>query len=181
MITLNYTIYEQEYKDFFYFLGWIAPHKKKDRIRYQATSIISYLALFFLVFYFIRPIPLTIPVLIIITLCGIGLYIYNNYRLKNHFYRQGTKIYNDSDKDYGEVTIGESGIFGKSKDSDVHYKWSAFTKKYEVASAYYLLISSGMGIIIPKRVFTSPSQKEEFEKMLAQYLPLQADLPMVGK
>jgi hypothetical protein len=181
MITLNYTIYEQEYKDFYYFLGWAAPHKKNDRIKYQFTSISTYLVLFVGVYYFTRPFPLGIPAFIVMAICGVGLYYYNNFRLKRHFYNQGTKVYNDSDRDYGEVIIGESGIHGKSKDSEVHYKWSAFTKKYETASAYYLLMTAGMGVILPKRVFKSDSEKEAFEKILAQYLPLQADLPSIAK
>jgi hypothetical protein len=79
------------------------------------------------------------------------------------------------------MIIGESGILGKSTDSEVHYKWSAFTKKYETDSAYYLIMSTNIGLVIPKRVFNSITEKESFEKMLSQYLPLQADLPSTSK
>jgi hypothetical protein len=177
MITLNYTISEQEYKDFYYFLGWAAPHKKNDRIKYQVTSILSYLAIFVVGYYLTKPFPLGFPAFVILIICGIGLYYYNNFRLKRHFYKYGNKVYNDSDKENSEMIIGESGILGKSTDSEVHYKWSAFTKKYETASAYYLIMSSGIGLVIPKRVFNSSAEKVSFEKMLSQYLPLQADLP----
>jgi YcxB-like protein len=181
MITLNYTITEQEYKDFYYFLGWTAPHKKKDRIKYQVTSILSYLAIFVVGYYLTKPFPLGIPAFVILIICGIGLYYYNNFRLKRHFYKYGIKVYNDSDKENSEMIIGESGILGKSTDSEVHYKWSAFTNKYETGSAYYLIMSSGIGLVIPKRVFNSSAEKVSFEKMLSQYLPLQADLPGIGK
>jgi hypothetical protein len=42
-------------------------------------------------------------------------------------------------------------------------------------------MSSNIGLVIPKRVFKSNAEKESFEKMLAQYLPLQADLPASAK
>ena len=92
----------------------------------------------------------------------------------------GRKVFDESDKENSEMIISESGIFGKSKDIEVHYKWPAFIKKYETSSAYYLVMSSNIGLIIPKRVFKSITEKESFEKMLAQNLSLQADFPTPG-
>ena len=177
MITLNYTISEQEFKDFYYFVGWLAPDKKSYRIKYHLSSILSYVIIFvfiyylkgFLYFNFITALIFLIPV--------IGLYYYTNYRMKTHFQNYGKKVYNDSDKDNSEMIIGESGISVKNKDAEAHYKWSAFVKKYETDAAYYLYMSTNIGLIIPKRVFNSTAQKESFEKILSQYLPLQADLP----
>jgi hypothetical protein len=129
------------------------------------------------VLYFLtKPFSLDITSIVIIVIIAIVLFYYNNFRIKRHFYKIGQKVYNDSDKENSEMIIGESGIIAKSKDSVAHYKWSAFTKKYETESAYYLIMSSNIGLVIPKRVFNSTNQKESFEKMLAQYLPLQAEL-----
>jgi len=180
MITLNYSITEQEYKDFYHYLGWLAPDRKIYRARYQLTSIITYLALFAILYFLIKPFSMGISVLIIVIIVAIGLYYYNNFRIKRHFYKIGQKVYNDSDKEDSEMIIGESGIMAKSRDSDAHYKWTAFTKKYETDSAYYLIMSSNIGLVIPKRVFISNSEKEAFEQALAQHLPLHADLPTPG-
>ena len=176
MITLNYSISEQEYKDFYYYLGWLAPDRKMLRIRYQLTSLITYLVFFSVLFFLIKPFSFGPSIFVIVIIIAIGLYYYNNFRLQRHFYKMGQRVYNDSDKENSEMTIGESGITATSKDSDAHYKWSAFTKKYETISAYYLIMSSNIGFVIPKRVFNSNTQREAFEKILAEYLPLQADL-----
>ena len=176
MITLNYTISEQEYKDFYHYIGWLATDRKIYRIRYQLISLFTYSVLFTVLYFLTKPFTLDITSIVIIVIIAIALFYYNNFRIKKHFYKIGQKVYNDSDKESSEMIIGESGIIAKSKDSDAHYKWSAFTKKYETVSAYYLIMSSNIGLVIPKRVLNSATQKESFEKMLAQYLPLQAEL-----
>ena len=181
MITLTYTITEQEYKDFYYFVGWLNPDKKAYRIKYQLASILSYLIVFALIFYFKGFVNFNIISAIIFSIPLIGLYFYTNYRMKSHFHNYGRKVYNDSDKENSEMIIAESGVSAKSKDAEAHYKWSAFIKKYETDSAYYLYMATNIGLIIPKRVFRSVAEKESFEKMLAEYLPLQADLPTPGK
>ena len=181
MITLNYSITEQEYKDFYHYLGWLAPDRKIYRVRYQLTSLVTYLALFAVLYFLTKPFSLGIPTIIVIAVVALGLYYYNNFRIKRHFYKIGQRVYDDSDKEDSEMIIGESGIIAKSKDSDAHYKWSAFIKKYETDSAYYLIMSSNIGLVIPKRVFKSMGEKESFQSMLAQYLSLQADLPIPGR
>lgn len=112
---------------------------------------------------------------------GIAFYFYNNFRVKRHYYNYGKKVYEQSDKEPSEMIIGETGITVKDKTADANYKWSAFIKKYEKNDAYYLYMSTNMALIIPKRVFDSAAQKESFKKLIAEYLPLQADLPVVSK
>ena len=181
MITLNYTITEQEYKDFYYFMGWLAPNRKAFRIRYHVTALIAYLGVFALLFFITQTLSFTISTLLIIVLMGVGFYFYNNFRVKRHYYNYGKTVYQQSQNQNSEMIIGETGITVKDDATDASYKWSAFVRKYERSDVYYLYMSSNLALIIPKRVFDSASEKESFEKMLAQYLPLQADLPVVNK
>jgi hypothetical protein len=176
MITLNYTISEQEYKDFYYYIGWQAPDKKQTRIRFHLKNLLIFFGVSIAIFY-INKVPVLSPEIILVQILTITLLLfYFAWRIKKYYYGLGKKIFDESDKENSEMIIAESGILGKSKDSEVHYKWSAFTKKYETGSAYYLIMSSNIGLVIPKRVLNSTNQKESFEKMLAQYLPLQAEL-----
>jgi YcxB-like protein len=177
MITLNYTISEQEYKDFYYFLGWLSPDKKNERIKYYIVNYLIFFGVMNIFFIINRVPPLEATIIIVEVLLAALWYFYLNYRIKRHYHKFGTKVFKDSDKENSEMILSESGIFGKSKEAEVHYKWSAFTKKFETANAFYLYISSNMGLVIPKRVFKSVAEKDSFEKMLSQYLPLQADLP----
>ena len=180
MITLNYTISEQEYKDFFYYLGWLAPDKKNERVKYYFVNYLIYFFVMNVVFIINRVPPFNITIIIVELLLAVLFLFYLNWKMKRHYHKYGSRVFNDSDKENSEMIIGESGIIVKSKDTNAQYKWSAFVKKYETVTAYYLYMSTNIGLLIPKRVFNSRAQKEEFEKMLAQYLPLQADLPSVG-
>jgi len=181
MITLNYNITEQEFKDFYYFTGWLAPEKKTYRFKHHLSSTISYLIIFALIFYLKGFIYFDAFTTILFLIPLVGLYYYTNYRMRSYFYRWGKKVYNDSENESIEMVIGESGIAAKSKDAEAQYKWSAFVKKYETDTAYYLVMSSSLGLIIPIRVFNLASQKETFEKMLSQCLPLHVDLPIDDK
>jgi c-di-AMP phosphodiesterase-like protein len=179
MITLNYTIGEQEYKDFYYFMGWLSPDRKAFRTRYHLTSLVAYLAVFILLFFITNSLSFNISTALILLVTGIAFYLYNNFRVKRHYYNYGKKVYEQSEKESSEMIIGETGITVKDKSAEANYKWTAFSKKYERTDVYYLYMSSSLALIIPKRVFRSASEKEDFEKLLAQHLPLHADLPTV--
>ncbi len=181
MITLNYTITEKEYKDFYYYIGWLAPDRKMFRIRYHLTALIAYLGVFALLFLITQSFRFNISTLVVMIVGGIAFYFYNEFRVKRHYYNQGKKVYETSDKENSEMLIGETGITVKDRTADASYKWAAFIQKYETKDAYYLYMSTNLALIIPKRVFISASQKESFEKMLSQYLPLQAELPAMNK
>ena len=181
MITLNYKISEQEYKDFYYFMGWLSPGRKSFRIRYHLTSLIAYFAVFALLFFVTGTMSFTFSTAVIILIIAVGFYFYNDFRIKRHYYNYGKKVYADSDKENSEMIISETGITVKDKTAEASYKWQAFTKKYEWKDTYYLFMSSNLALIIPKRVFSSPAQKDDFEKILAEHLPLQADFPTANK
>jgi len=181
MITLNYTIAEQEYKDFYYFSGWLAPDKKAYRIKYFLSAFVTYLGVVVLLFIFNKNSRIDSITVIITLLVSVTLYFYINFSMKRHFYNYGKKIYNESGGDVIEMTIGETGVFGKNNDGEGQYKWSAFSKKLEANGCIYLYLNSSQALIFPNRIFKSSIEKDTFEKMLAQYLPLQANLASLNK
>jgi len=180
MITLNYTISEQEYKDFYYFMGWRSPARRSYRIRFFVKTFAAYLVFLLLLFY-MKNFAIDLPAIIITLVVMTGLYFYSAFRVKRHYHNFGKKVFDESGNSPVEVSIGETGIFAKGQDGEANYKWSAFVKKFEENNCYYLLMSSQLGIIIPQRVFRLQKEQEAFEKMLSEYLPLQADLPMITK
>jgi len=78
---------------------------------------------------------------------------------------------------FTELTLSESGINETSNKVDVRYKWHAIMKKTEVNKCYYLYLNSRQALVIPQRIFVNQKEKEEFEKLLAEHLPLQAEFP----
>ena len=91
------------------------------------------------------------------------------------------KVYHDlsNKKSFSkrDMSFNDEGIFGKDDFSEFQYKWSGITKRHSTQNLYILFSSDIAGVIIPKRVFKTELEKKSFEKMLAQYLPLQAELP----
>lgn len=105
--------------------------------------------------------------------------------IKDGYRRATRKIYNDPKNAslFGlvEVSINETGISAKTEVSDGHHNWSAIIRSSSTKNLYILYLSEITALIIPKRVLKTLSEKESFEKMLSQYLPLQADLPLKNK
>jgi hypothetical protein len=103
---------------------------------------------------------------------------------KQRFRRSATKVYYDTNNknlfSQLKVSFSEAGISGKSEFSEFQYQWSGIKKMSSTKNTYILYSSNISGLVIPKRIFKTVEEKESFEKMLAQYLLLQANLPIIG-
>jgi hypothetical protein len=178
---LEYQITEQEFKDFSYYTGWASPAKRQTRIRYYAINIIAYLALTFVLFYTSERTIRSSTVVIIVVILAL-LILYLRYQVRRRFERHVEKIIRESGEERIlspiRLDISETGISGRTNTGEANYKWAAIFKRTEANHCYYLYVDSQRGIVIPKRIFGSSKQKEEFDKLLMAYLPLQADLPI---
>lgn len=70
-----------------------------------------------------------------------------------------------------ELSFDESGIISKDEFSEGRSKWSAIVKSHTTQNLYILYPSDLAGMVIPKRAFKDDAERQEFEKMLAQYIP----------
>ena len=119
---------------------------------------------------------------VVIGLIGlVALMLITRLRMRGRFDKQILKMINSSPPDTvlpeTELTISETGISGKTKIAEVKYPWNAFQKKIIVNDCYYLYINAGHAIVIPLRALKTEKEKEAFERMLSEQLPLQAELP----
>ena len=119
---------------------------------------------------------------VVIGLIGlIALMLITRFRIRGRFDKQILKMINSSPPDSvlpeTELTISETGISGKTKIAEVKYAWNAFQKKVLANNCCYLYINAGQAVVIPLRIFKTTQEKEAFEKMLSEQLPLQAELP----
>ncbi len=73
------------------------------------------------------------------------------------------------------LTISETGITSKDVFSESKHDWWAFVKTEETREYFYLSLSSFFVITISKRVFSSSSEKAEFENYLSKYISVEAD------
>jgi hypothetical protein len=75
------------------------------------------------------------------------------------------------------VEVTSQGIKNKDSISETNYSWSAFVKKAIHKKTIYLYLNNQQAVLIPENSFENKIQKEGFEKLLAEYLPLQAEFP----
>jgi len=181
VVILKYSLTEDEYKAFNYYTGWQSPDKKSYRIKYFAKTLLFYFIGLFLFFLTKRNFPLDFNFFLIIGVVTILLIIYLQYRIKVYYDGLVKKMIKESGENnilhFTELTLSESGINETSNKVDVRYKWHAIMKKTEVNKCYYLYLNSRQALVIPQRIFVNQKEKEEFEKLLAEHLPLQAEFP----
>jgi len=181
MIILHYKLTEQEYLDYNFYTNWLASNKKPRRLIYYYLTPLLYLVIMGFLFY--KPekggfdnISVTIGLIGLI-----ALMLVTRFRIRGRFDKQILKMINTSPPDTvlpeTELTISETGISGKTKIAEVKYPWNAFQKRITVNNCCYLYINAGHALVIPLRALKTVEEKEAFEKMLSEQLPLQAELP----
>jgi len=179
---LEYQVTPEEFKDCNYYTSWSSPEKRNARIKYYIINLALYL-FSVTVIVLIGKKPLRLSGIIIFALFAILTFIYLKWRVRRQIDRYVDQVIKESGEDRifsrVELDITERGIHERSKDSETSYQWSAILKRVEANNCCYLYLNSRLVIVIPKRVFNSTQQKEEFDKMMLQYLPLSADLPQV--
>jgi hypothetical protein len=181
VVILKYSLTEDEYKAFSYYTGWQSPGKKSYRIKYFAKTLLFYFIGLFLFFSTTRRFHLDFNFILIITVATILFIFYLQYRIKVYYDSSLKKMIKESGENkilpHMELTLSESGINATSIEEDVRYKWNAIMKKIEVNKCYYLYLNSRQALVIPQRIFVNQKEKEEFENLLAEHVPLQAQFP----
>ena len=184
MIHIQYTLTEKEFLDYNFYSGWQLPGKRKSRLISYIVSPILYLVIVgFLLYDFDKGGFDNFAV--IIGLSGLAaLILFTRLRMRARFDKQALETIKSSPTDSilaeTQLTISETGISGKTKLTEVKYVWDAFQEKVIANDCYYLFINARHALVIPIRAFKTRSEKDSFDKMLAQYLPLQADLPKIS-
>lgn len=179
MITVKYSITEEDYINYYTYAMWDAPDRKKARIKYYLRQLlinggIIAILLFTGIFRF-QPLYLyAYGGILLLSAAGQIFYARNNIK------KQAEKITaNQSNRFifleiYAE--INETGILQKDEVSEIKYQWGAFIKKQENDDYYFLFINSIQAIIFPKRIFKTAEEKMKFEKFLSQYLSFDAEV-----
>ena len=180
-ITISYHLTEEDYFEYHLFTSWTAPWNKKKRM----AAILRYL-LFGAVFvpalvYTAEKRFDVVRILIYFAVYVLSLFILIKYK----FRRTARKIYNDPRNaalfSEVELTFTENGFSGRHESSSSEHKWSAVTRNAATDKHFFLYTSEFTALVIPKRIFKSVTEKESFEKLLAQYVPLHVNLPTTGE
>jgi hypothetical protein len=177
-LKIAFQINEEEYFEYSYYTAWKAPWNKKKRFKYYFRSTIvgcAFIALLIFLNKSETPGIQLVSVLFFLVIIVPLLIIMS----KERFRKAARKNYNDpGNKNLFaglELSFDESGIISKDEFSESQSKWSAFVKRHTTQNLYILYQSDLAGLVIPKRAFKNETERQEFEKMLAQFIPLQAE------
>ena len=183
-ITISYQLTQNDYYEFYYYTTWNAPWNKKKRLKYFLQAFFFGLILIVaLVYSFER--KTTESVIGAVVLFFIIYAVLLLIMIKDGYKRTARKIYEDPKNANlflrTELSFDETGISGKDGLSETHINWEAIVRSSSTPNHYFLFFSEINALTIPKRIFKTSAEENAFEKMLSQYLPLQANLASLDK
>lgn len=80
-----------------------------------------------------------------------------------------------------ELVIDETGILNKDKDSTVQLKWTSIVRYAATSDYYFLYTNSIQAQVIPVKLFSSPSERDAFEKFIESHIPLSSSFRSLEK
>lgn len=179
MVSLKYSLTKEDYINYYTYMWWDAPGRQKKRWLYYARQLFP-LLLFFIAFYYTGLFDRSGNFILLIFGLLFATSMLSFIGVRSNTMRQAEKITDDPENAsmFLEITatISETGFTMKDELQETKIQWKAFTKKLESKNYYFLFLNSIQAIIIPKRIFISPEQKAQFERLLTQYLSFEADV-----
>jgi len=176
---LNFELTREDYFNYAYYTGYLAPGKKAELIKSRLKIFLFYLLILLLVkfssagetfttFFFFSVFMLACIYLIPLFTVDVDT-------------RKQTIAFLENPLNHNvlintEVTISETGVAAKDMFTESKYRWDCVTKNEETKDYYFLYLNSVQAIIIPKRILKSEIEKENLSKMLAQHIPFNAEV-----
>lgn len=179
MITLSYSLTQEDYRSYYAYVTWTSPEKKRSRLFYYGKQVLVFAVLIAVMIYFdvLKPGSLVAYALIGYALIStIGMFITNTVRLVREADKFAEDPQNASIFVETEVQVDEYGITTKDEHNLQRSSWKAFIKKEETKDYYYLFRNSSDALIIPKKVFRSAADRIVFEKLMTAGLSLDAEI-----
>lgn len=179
MISVKYALTKDDYINYYLYMMWDAPERKKTRLRSYSRQVLLNGGLIAILFYtdVFRYSPTTLyiytGVLVFMTLLQI-------FSARMNVKKQADKLASNKDNQAffleAQLDISEAGIVRKDENQESKTQWKAFIKKQETADYYFLFTSAIQAFIIPKRILKSAEEKHQLEKLLLQHLSFDAEL-----
>ena len=177
----RYSLSIDEFASYNVYTVWHAPWQKKARFNFLLRSLFSTSVILFATFFLLdntNYVQGSISSLSI-GICIIGLIILNcisyyhaPFGIMNKAKKLVLKDENAHILQEVELEINQDGVFSTDKESSVHQKWNSIVRYAVTNDFFYLYTNSIQAQIIPKRLFNSQKDIEEFDKFLTSKVPL---------
>lgn len=176
MLTLRFSLTEEEYYQYNYYTAWSAPERKRYRILYFLRVIGLYGAVALLYVVASRSDLFWIDASVFL-LTGLVYLVMIPFFVKRSVKRKVGDILSKKENqhvlDEAEIVVSANGIIDRDKVSESRYDWEAIVHLAETPDSYYLYTNSYHAVVIPKRAM-SEEQQQELEKLVTANLPLHA-------
>lgn len=179
MVSVKYALSKEDYVNYYTYVMWDAPEKKKAKLKYYLRQVGFYVLVIAVLFYtgvfqYNRSV---LYIYLGIMLFTTAMQIFN---ARNNIKKQAQKIANATNNQSifldTQIDISETGISMKDELSETKLQWKAFVKKQENADYYFLFTNSIQALIFPKRIFKTAEDKARFQQLLSQHLSFDAEV-----
>lgn len=179
MISVKYSLTKDDYINYYLYMMWDSPERKKARLKYYGRQVLINGGIIAILIYtdVFRYSPATLyiyaGVLALITVLQL-------FNARMNVKKQAQKIAdNEGNQSFfleTHLDINEAAITSKDENKESKTYWKAFIKKQETPEYYFLFTSAIQGMIIPKRIFKTADERQQFDKLLTQYLSFDAEV-----
>ncbi len=178
-MIIEYALCKEDYVEYFAYMYWDDKKKKKQRQKNILKQLL-YVFLFCAVLYITGSFGSNVKYIILSVLLMFCISLLTLISGRSDLERQATAIADDPENtsifEKIFLTLSDNDFQIKNKLIETKYSWIAFVNKIETKNYYYLFENSMQAIIIPKRVFKNPEEKDLFEKILTRNLSLDAEI-----
>ncbi len=185
----RYSLSVDEFAKYNAYTVWHAPWQKKVRFNFIIRSLFYSSVILFATFFLLDTSNNT-KLLInrtSIGICVFGLIVLNcisyyqaPYGIMNKAKKLILKDENSHILHETELEINQEGVFITDKESSVHQKWNSIVRYAVIKDFFYLYTNSIQAQIIPKRLFNSQKEIEEFDGFLTSKIPLSSSFRSLG-
>jgi len=180
-MVIRVTLTKEIFFEFNYYTGWKAPWNRRKRVIYY-LKIILYSAAIVILFHLTskmklawKPTIIGMVVLFIYFAVVVPIWIKHRYKNVTQKFFEDPKNANVFLPTF--IEVNDRGVKNKDSISETNYSWAAFVRKAIHKETIYLYLNNQQAILIPESSFENKIQKKEFEKLIAEHLPLQAEFP----
>lgn len=179
MISVKYSLTKDDYINYYTYVRWDAPEQRKAKLKYYGRQVLINGGLIGILLYtdLFRFNPIYLYAYgAIIVISAVAQIIYARSNVK----KQAERFTEDEDNRSffleTQLEISEAGFSSKDELQETTTRWPAFIKKQETPDYYFLFTSSVQAMIIPKRLFKTMEEKQQFEKLLSKHLSFDAEV-----
>lgn len=176
MLILRYALMAEDHIEANYYRFWKSPGTRKWRVR-QYGTIAMYVVTGVMVIHLLAQKPLTLRDVFVsctmLLIACIMLRPVSKLLIRRNIRKMLADPINARYLEMTELTVSDSGISDRDPVSETRYEWQAFHQFEQTKDFYYFFLDDIRTLTVPKRVFHSATEQNEFEGYINRNLSIE--------